>query len=219
MIKRWIRKLVAQWWIDNQPEQIKASDLKFIGVDGNGKRYYSWEDMEHIPKCRIGELQSFAMFDELKLTPDNLGQLILAIQELLEKSLAEKDKKKVTKMHAQMFALLEEITWRTKFDTPIDIFTNMAAVLCVREDENPNKFLNSIQEEKVEQFKTEEKNGNFFFTTHKVFNQLKPSLAMSGSEWKTHYNRVILQAHQNELRLKTILQENASEGERKQTTK
>jgi len=219
MIKPWIRKQIAEWWISNRPKQIKANDLTFIGVDANGKRYYSWSEFDQIPKCRISELQSFALFDDMKLTHETLSQIISACHELLEKSLVEKDAKKKTKMHAQLFALLEEITWRAQHDTPIDIVTNMAAILAVREDENPNKFSATTHDEKVEQFKTEERNGNFFFTMHKAFNQLKPSLAMSAEEWKQHYSQEIFRQIQNDTRLKTIFPGKSSESEKKQTTK
>jgi hypothetical protein len=216
---KFITKALYRYYISKRPDQIKASELTFVGMDENGKRYYSWDELDKVPKCRVDELQNLSLMDEMKLTKDQVFALCFAIIENNEKTLAEKDQKKAVMMRSQIDFLANEIMWRAENLTPTDLILEMASVVCVREDEAPDQFTVRIQDEKVKQFKAESQNGNFFFVESKLFNTLKPSLVMSGEEFKKHWNNLIQQELHNERRLATILQEKSSESENKATTK
>jgi hypothetical protein len=214
-----LTKLIYDHYISQRPEQIKASELTFVGMDENGKRYYSWDELDKVPKCRVDELQNLSLMDEMKLTKDQVFALCFAIIENNEKTLAEKDQKKAVMMRSQIDALANEIMWRAENLTPTDLILEMAAVVCVREDEAPDQFTVRIQDEKVNQFKKESENGNFFFIESKLFNTLKPSLVMSGEEFKKHWNKLVAQQVHNEKRLQTILQGKSFEDANKAMTK
>lgn len=212
-----IRYLVQQY-LKATPKTIKAEQLEFIGVDSKGMKYYSWADLEAIPKSRVGQLQNFALLDDMKMNAANLQLITDKIIEVNNSCMAEKAPKNKGKHHAQIGALALEMQWRTQYDTPVDIVLNIAAAVAVREDEDPLAFNNKIHDEKVERFKAEEKDGNFFFINHKVLGNLKPSLIMSADELKSHFNKLMsTQAHQD-LRLQTILHGSRSKNETKQTT-
>lgn len=212
-------KAIYSHYISQRPDKIKASELTFVGMDENGNRYYSWDELDKIPKCRVDELQNLSLMDEMKLTKDQVFSLCFAIIQNNEKTLAEKDQKKAVMMRSQIDALANEIMWRAENLTPSTLILEMAAILCIREDETPDQFTVRIQDEKVKQFKSESDKGNFFFIEHQAFNSLKPSLVMSGEEFKKHWNILIAQELHNERRLATILQEKSSDNESKATTK
>jgi len=214
-----IVKALYNHYLSKRPKQIKAADLSFIGMDANGKKYYSWDELDQIPKCRVDELQNLSLMDEMKLSQENVFAICTAIIDNNEKSVAEKNGKKATMLRSQIDALANEIMWRSQNLTPSDLLLEMASVLAIREDENPSKFSVKIQDEKKTQFDKETKNGNFFFMNHKAFNSLKPSLIMSEDEYKKHWNKLIQQRLHNEKRLATILQEKQSGNESKATTK
>ena len=216
---RFLIKALYAHFISQRPDQIKASELTFVGMDENGKKYYSWDELDKVPKCRVDELQNLALMDEMKLTKDQVFALCLAIVQNNENSLTEKNQKKAVMLRSQIDALAHEIMWRAENLTPTDLITEMAAVVCVREDEIPDKFTVRIQSEKTKQFKRESENGNFFFTESKVFNSLKPSLVMSGEEFRKHWNTLIQQDLRNAKRLATISHGRSSENESKATTK
>jgi hypothetical protein len=217
MFKLLIKKIVEAY-LNSTPRSIKKEGLVPIGLDSEGNRYYSWEDLESIPKARVNQLQNFAIFDDLKMTVDNLFDLTNKIIEINQKLASNKNEKSKARLHAQIGALASEMQWRTQEDTPLDIILNIASVLAVREDEDPNQFKQTIHEEKVKQLSKEEKDGNFFFLTHEVFGALKPSLIMSGGEWREHSNRLIYRKAQLEKRSGIISRETSSRGEKNPTT-
>jgi hypothetical protein len=182
-------------------------EMEPIGCDSNGKRYYSWKDLEELPKSRANQLQNFAVFDDMKMTVENLFSLTDTIIEINHKLATEANQKIRTRLHAQIGALCAEMQWRSTEDTPIDIIMNIAAVLAVREDENPAKFSRIIQEEKVKQFGTEEGEGNFFFLNHRAIQALKPSLIMSAEELRQHLNNLALLKATQDKRSGIILQD------------
>lgn len=211
-----LKAIIAKWYIEStkKPESHKA--LELIGVDSEGRKYYTWKDLESVPKSRVAQLQNFALFDEMKLTARNLHAILDAIEQENEAALT--DKKNHVRHRSRIAALCEEIRFRVQQLTPIDILLNLSATLAVREDENPDEFNTVIHDEKVSQFKIEEKRGNFFFLTQNLFQKLKPSLVMSEEEWTKHFQKLIFQDHRNESRLKVISAEKSSEEEKKATT-
>jgi hypothetical protein len=204
-----IRKVV-QAYLKKSASKDKFAGMEAIGVDSEGKRYLSWKDLESIPKSRANQLQNFAIFDDMKMTVENLFTLTNTLIEINMKAASETNMKVKARLHAQISALCAEMQWRTTEDTPVDVIMNIAAVLAVREDENPNVYSRIIQEEKVKQFEIEEDNANFFFLNHKAFTSLKPSLIMSGDELKKHFNHLLYQKAMQERRSGTILQDKSS---------
>lgn len=216
---KFLIKAIYNHYISKRPDKIKASDLSFVGMDQHGNKYYSWDELDQIPKCRVDQLQNLSLMDEMKLTKDQVYALCYAIIENNEKAVSEKDKKKAVMLRSQIDALCNEIIWRSTNLTPTDIINEMAAVLVVRQDEDPSKFTVKIQDEKADQFQKEGDNGNFFFIEHKPFKTLMPSLVMSGEEFKKHWNNLMRQKLHADKRLTTILQERSSGSASKATTK
>lgn len=213
MFKSIIKKLVELYIASG-----KKDDLVPIGIDSEGNRYFSWADLESIPKNRSNQLQNFAIFDDLKMTVDNLFDLTNKIIETNSTLATEKNQKKRVRLHAQIGALASEMQWRTTEDTPLDIILNIASVLSVREDEDPNNFSRTIHEEKVAQFEKEEGDGNFFFFNHKAFKAVKPSLIMSGDDMRKHLNHLIYQRRLRDARSGIISQEKSSKEDPTPTT-
>ena len=184
--------------------------LERIGSDSNGNSYYSWRDLGEIPRERHLRIEGFTMFDEVKLSPDSLHQILHAIDEINMKLPTEKNHDKKVRYHSQIAHLTGEIRFRMEGITPLEVLLNIAAALSVRQDEDPKTFSQVIHAEKVDQFKEDLKKGVDFFFNSQTWKRLVPTLIMSTENWSAYMTKSTLQAAREGQRLGIILSEKES---------
>ena len=217
-LKTFLRKQAAQHLILEQKKPQLIKDLVFVGVDSEGKKYYSWEKLENIPRNRYIAIEQTNMYIDNKISPANLSSLSLAIIEVNQALIRENDPKKIALLHAQIDALASELTFRQKYAIPSQVLVALASIVTIREDEDPSVYSETIQTEKSETFAREMNIGNCFFLTSPIFKALIPSLLMSNEEWTIHLGSLALQEEHVKERLKTILSKSKSEATEKAKT-
>lgn len=173
---RVVKKWASEYWISENNKSESLKDLTFVFIDSEGKRYYSWESMDKVPTNRINELIGLGMWAEAKISPESLQELSEEITknnfEIIKGGKPDEQRRR----HARITALCEEMVNRKTYAIPAQVTIAMAAMLCVREDENPNEISNRIQEQKISTFIKEKNNGNTFFLEFPIFKSLLKQL-------------------------------------------
>ena len=214
MIDYFTNRALKQFLSDkNKPQELK--DLQFEFADSEGVKYYSWERMDLVPTCRANELMGLGMWADAKISPENLVKITDEINKANMAIVAETNKDKRSKLHATISHLCSEISTRKNYAIPSEIIIAMAAVLLVREDENPNTFSEKIQSEKISQLIKEKNNGNTFFLTFPIFKTLLMSLI--GTD--VNVTKLLMKWGQDEARQLQILETISSYTESSDSTK
>ncbi len=208
-----IRKAAAKYLLSQQNKPQQLSDLKYAFVDSEGMRYYQWEQLSEIPVCRHSELMQMVGYSDAKISPESLANLCDEIDKRNHGLITEKVAGNKQKLHAQMFALTNEIRDRSSFSVPKTIMVRMAAALICREDEDPNKFNAQQNEEKVIQFTKDLNNGNAFFLKSSLMKQLYNSLLGTRELFAELLQNWELDQRRELERLKIILQRENSKSE------
>lgn len=132
--------------------------LKFAFVDLDGVKYYTFDHDMIIPVEREGKMQEYLMWMGAGLSQEQLYRLCDKMDELLTEGL------KTGKNAATIGVIINEIKNVRGEISHVDLIYNYLAVQYVREGENPKKFNQSVQSQKVEAFKRgAETNDSFFF--------------------------------------------------------
>lgn len=205
-----LRKYAAKHLILEQSKPVLLKDLVYVGVDSDGKKYFSWEKMEDLPRNRFVEIEKTNMYIDNKISPQNLITLSSAIIDCNNALVHEKDDKKRGVLHAQIGALSLEISFREKYAIPSQVLVALASIVTIREDEDPSVYSQRIQTEKSETFSRELEKGNYFFLNTPIFKALIPSLIMSNDQWMIHLGKLVSQNKHELERLQTILSKRGS---------
>jgi hypothetical protein len=181
------------------------SSLVFAFTDNNGISYYTWADISDIPPNRWQKIQTFASFHDARIGKKTITEICSAIREVNMKLAVETDKDKRNKLHAQIGALSMELEDRANIITDETTFFEMAAILCVRQDEDQRVFNQVIQTQKTETFTKASNEGHNFFLQIPILKKLIPALI--GTE--DHWNEVMIswayEIQRRQKRLKIIL--------------
>lgn len=159
----WILKKAAAYLIEKKQKPTGFEDLKFSGVDSDGVRYYTWDDLSLVPHNRVIKLESAALFIDARLDQNSLTTIADTIEKTSFEIYQEKDADKRRKMHAMIVSLCNELNFRQKYAIPEVWHVEMAAILNVRENENPNKVDEDLHMQKTVALGKELRNGNAFF--------------------------------------------------------
>lgn len=201
-----IRKLAAKHLLSIQNKPIQLRDLDFAFVDTDGIRYYEWASLSDIPVCRHTELMQMIGYSDAKISEQTLSVLCDEIDKRNHGIINEKSTANRQKLHAQMFALTNEIRDRSAFSVPKSIMIRMSSILVCREDEDPNKFNTTVNEEKVAQFTKDLNNGNAFFLKTRQMKELYSSLLGTQELLTQHLQNWELEHKKEIQRLKIISQ-------------
>lgn len=202
---KFIEKRAINYFIARQCTPVKLTELDPIGYDSTGKRYFSWNQLEQIPRNRFIAMEQMRMYLDAKISPQTLQEISEAIVKLSQEIATEESVKKRSMQSAQITALATELTFREKYAIPREVLCAVAAIMSVREDEDPAIYNERIQTEKSDQFLKDLDTGNYFFLTSPTMGQLIPSLVMPTEDWKNHLAFLAVQAEPISQRLKTIL--------------
>lgn len=168
-LKRFLLRAAARQMITDKQKPITHSDLKYIGVDSEGVRYYGFEDLSLLPNCRRIELEKAAMFMDAKLDPDTIASITEQITLTGEQMRGEKDEKKRGALQAKIIAYTDELSRREKYGTSKHFHIEIASILNISENEIPTKIDREAHNLKSVQFEKELDAGNAFFFRNPMY--------------------------------------------------
>ena len=147
-------------WVSEENKPIGFEDLEYAFTDYDGKKYYSFQSLT-IPPTREGKKNEYIMWLSAGVTSKQMDELLdLASNAIEDGILKIKEKKRFNVI--RLAAIIEELKQRKNMNNA-EVIYNILAVTLVREDENPSKFDESIQEQKVLQFMKDAEGENRFF--------------------------------------------------------
>ena len=159
-----LRKWAAAYLIENKQKPVTHTDLTFAGVDSNGTKYYTWEDLSLFPNVRRIKLHQAAMFYDAKLTPESIEKITERINEAAEALRTQDDAKKKGAIVAQIMAYTQELHRREEYAIPEHWHVQVAGLLNVTEKEDPAKWDSELHNAKCAQLQVELHSGNAFFS-------------------------------------------------------
>ena len=165
-------------------EQQKYPDKKGMKpdyIDGKGKAYYRLSSYTLQPPMeRIAKGQDFMLMMARGLNDDELQKLIDAANNELALAYAGKP----NRVPIVVGAVLKAMEDRKSLLLHIDLMYEYLAVFTIREDEEVGHFNQEIHDEKVKQFKEDNRGKNsFFFFQLPELTKVNEALSLSESEW------------------------------------
>ena len=138
-------------------------NLVYAFTDFDLNNYYTWSAREDMPKCRYERLINLTMWWEANISPNTLEIIRDGIIMAADASLTEPKVIDRSKAISRVILFANELTLRKDEGVPSAIFHEIAAVMAVREDEDPSIINEQIHREKVETFARETSAGRDFF--------------------------------------------------------
>src|SRR3990172_2496470 len=154
MIK-WIGKLFERKQ-ERVITSIPHSKLELCFTDSCGCKYYKFPEAMSLPIERFGKLQEFMMWMSAGLTSVELDSLLDEADKALMTGLT------TGKNASKIGFVLTQIRERKNMVIHTELLYNFLAVQVIREDEQVEFFNNAIHLEKIEQFKSETKDGKTY---------------------------------------------------------
>ena len=136
----------------SKPQDKSSMIIAFI--DSDGRRYYKWNDEMEMPLMRWAKLQVF--FGELTMCMNS--KELLSICDGIEKAMNAD-----TRDLAMVGFLVKEMRNRTTLLLHEEILFRIVTALYVREDEQAGKWDADIEEQKIEQFRKDSREGLYDF--------------------------------------------------------
>lgn len=165
-------KLTADEWFSN---------MTMSYVDGNSKKYYTFTSATLQPPL---ERTAKAMDLMVAMSKGLSGEETLMMVEACTNELALAFSGKKNNAFVNIGAILKAMTDRVNMPFHIDLMYEFVAVWSVREDELPHVFSQVIHEEKVKQFKIDNRGKNsFFFFQVPQLKQVNERLGCTEADW------------------------------------
>jgi hypothetical protein len=185
--------------VDLQRKPIGFNELEFRFFDSNGRKYYGFPKNMPLPIERFGRMRDFMTWMTVGISPDEFEQLI----DVADKSWV--NTLKTNKNHQRVGLILQELKLRLNMVVHTDLVYNFLAVQWVREDENPQIFDSSIQDEKVEMFKHDAATGDAYFFFHQPeLMKLNELWNFTPGEWEKYWQESKMKQTWLKTALKTI---------------
>lgn len=157
-------------------------ELEWVHTDSNGRTYSRFVKPD-LPLERIGKMQDFMDLMGTGLTREEIKDLITAADNEMAMAMAGKKANLSTVgwVHKQILDR-EEMILHT------ELLYNFLAVQYIRDDEPINEYVHSIQLEKVEQFKRDNKDSStFFFFQVPELKLVNEFLRFTEQEWNEYW--------------------------------
>jgi hypothetical protein len=142
----------------------KAGLPPYAFHDHKGRAYYAWQDVSDVPEVRRHELETVMLWIDAGRPEQYLDDIADAIAERHAQVAATKDPKERARILASATALTRELKVRAKDIIPEECYYALAAIACVREDEDPQVMDRAIHMDKIETFRAAGRAGHAFFT-------------------------------------------------------
>ncbi|OQA10896.1 MAG: hypothetical protein BWY67_01064 [Bacteroidetes bacterium ADurb.Bin397] len=172
LVRMDLPKLEADEWFKNMT-------MKY--VDGKGKKYYEFTAGTLQPPLeRTAKAMDIMMMMSKGLSGEETLNMVDAISEQLALAFAGKK----NNAFVNIGALLKAMTDRVNMPFHIGLMYEFIAVWKVREDELPHVFSQEIHEQKVKQFKEDNRGKNsFFFFQVPELRMVNEHLGSTEAEW------------------------------------
>lgn len=157
--KKQFEKAALKYAFEGQPKQDQLSQMQFEFIDSNGMRYFRYIENDSMPLERMEMLQIILLEMDNRINYEDLDNFTDTALQLLNN---EKSKTRLTDISHLLMALKAR---RQCLYEP-DLMFKLCAALYVREDQDPTKWDEEIEKEKVEQFKKDAAGGlhDFFYS-------------------------------------------------------
>lgn len=163
------------------------SGLTQVFIDSEGKRYFKYNVETDFPYERFSALQICMAELRSKISSIELQEFLEAMdKELL--NLVSQDKKGISGA-SKIGWLIGELKWRSENLIHLDLLYQFAAVIYIRQDEDPAKVDKAIEREKIEQFKKDcaaLEGGTWDFFFRAPFRDFMPSNVLSEESWNEY---------------------------------
>lgn len=158
----WFWKRFAKW--QQKRDKGNKPHLSYAFTDTIGNRYYTWQDGEMLPVCRLQALQNLMMHYELHLAPREIDNIAKSIQHAIADVIKAKGDKERSEASAKVNVYANELLIRQEYCVPTELYIEMAAIYAIRQDEKSDELSKGIQKEKIAQFTADIRQGvDFFF--------------------------------------------------------
>jgi hypothetical protein len=151
----WLAKIgfkdEIQNYVYKHQSKTYKENLEFAFIDSGGRKYYYFPDLKKLPLPLLEKLNELQEQMTCKIPGKDLDLWIEKVEEVLN----GKSKTKITDVGYWLGVLKER---RTILFEPT-ILTEIAALLYIREDENPTNYNKEIHKEKFEMLWADSKEG------------------------------------------------------------
>jgi hypothetical protein len=184
----WFRAKVNKLW-HYKSDTLKGTE--FVFVDAQGRKYFRFVDDLDIPVIRKGQIQMFLTELSRGLDAGETTMFLDNMEKQIEAALSQpKNIPQVSKYLASLMHLVGEIKLRKDNILHPTLLMDMAAVIYIREDENPFEFDRTIHNEKVATFTKDvsERIGLYNFFVQAKLTAYIPYLKELEQDFKGLYN-------------------------------
>lgn len=159
--------------------------LVYAFTDSNGRRYFRFDNLKNMPLALLEKLNELQEQMTCKIPARDLDGWIECVEKALND---EKKKDKITSVGYWLGVLKER---REVLFEPT-ILTEIAALLYIREDENPCYYNSDLHKEKFEMLWNDSKEGALLydFFQQSGLNGYIPSVDITRENWNTYLEQV-----------------------------
>lgn len=179
LFKSHIKKLQ----FNEQSKKPGFEKLSFIFRDSEGKDYYKYANDFEIPILRKGELERVLLEIESGLSASELGRILKAMKDALSETKGDRFVPNIAKIGF----LIEEMENRKEMLVHPELLFEVAAILYIREDEDPAIVDRQILSEKIVQLKKDSVDGLYDFFYSRGLSTYIPYLEKSEEEFTEYY--------------------------------
>lgn len=192
-----MREKVIEMWKHRQHKPVGFDQLELRYLDDSGRKYYGFPPGIGMPVNRFTKMRDFEMWMTVGVTPGEIKKIVDAMDVAWVNSL------KTKKNHHLLGALITDLRMRSDMVIHTELVFQFLAVQWIREDENPEVFDMTIQDEKVATFKKESNNGNnYFFFVQPELSRWNELYNFTPIEWAHYWN----ESHQRQNRTKNLME-------------
>lgn len=179
LFKSQIKKLQ----FNEQSKKPGFEKLSFIFRDSDGKDYFKYTNDFEIPILRKGELERALLEIESGLSASELGRILKAMKDALSETKGDRFVPNIAKIGF----LIEEMENRKEMLVHPELLFEVAAILYIREDEDPAIVDRQILSEKIVQLKKDSRDGLYDFFYSRGLSTYIPFLEKSEEEFMEYY--------------------------------
>lgn len=181
LLYKWFPESFHKLVFESQRKPINFDKLKFTFVDSEGRRYFQYMSDFDLSIKRKGALEMKVKELTMGLDRDELTGIVDAMDAALK---AKDGRGNMTPNIARIGYFIEEIRNRKENLWHPGILMEMAALMNIREDEDPAIIDEDIQSQKVAQFEKDSETGLYDFFLTAGLTAYFPFLKQSGGDWE-----------------------------------
>lgn len=165
------------WPFKKKVSPALKANLVFCFKDHKGKSYYKFPNDSVTPMERMGYIQDFITEATRGMTKVEMDRLLHIAETAIHNGLSS------PRNTAVIGAVIHEMRLRENMINDVNLYYNYLAACYIREDENPYKFNQQAQQEKVKAFEYAQTQENSFFFQLPELKKLLELLNISTGKW------------------------------------